>query len=888
MMNNFTHINKFPYNHHQTNHYRSNERSNHSPNIYNNINNNINNIKSKKISKNNNIRYINQKNNNKQIYLEGDLNNFMDTNNNIQLNNQQKERTIYFNNYIQKIPNERKKNIRGIPKKSPMPIKKGYITKKYLNNSNMSNISKYSNHTHNASYHMADSQLLNNMSQISGHSNYSYKSHFSHGPLLDNERVRPYSFTKNKSSLNKNKRNNEKIIYNNKINNINKNVRRNNNNKNRYNNNNSPYIFSVKNNNYINNIINNNINIIKNLNKTKYRSNFSYNNNINNNSFSNISNMSNITNISFFTQNHQSNNNNIYNQNINIYGNINNELNYIIPIPISRPMTSQNYKSRSYNNTNLRKNKNINYHQEYNSDTDINKKIKMKMMLKNHNKMNNNNYNYYNNGYNKNTYNREHSAFLSSRKNINNNINNNFINNNINNQMINLHIINKGQIINNNYNNINNNLNNNMNNVYIYKYDESHNNIKSKKYGNIKMNLSKRKNNIQKINNMSSMFNNEINSNIYNEMMQLNQKNSKNKNLIRNNSSSGVGITGELNNLINARNNLRNQFINLQKNLNQRKIGLNQSQLSNNSLKKSYIVKKINKIHHFSHVGFNGEKDKENNQDIAFIEKNFANNKTFLYMAVCDGHGIEGHSVSSFIKQTLPKDLSNALINTEILTSDKNKKKKIYNIIGSTFIKVNEKLIGIETINSIFSGTTCVSLIYTPIKLICANIGDSRAVLGRYDKKNKKYISINLSRDHKPTEEDEPKRILKKGGRIKPFIDENGIEIGPPRVWVKDDDVPGLAMTRSFGDRVASIAGTICVPEIKEYYFNEGDKFVVIASDGVWEFISSEECVDIVGKYYENNMVVECCEYLYEESRKRWLEEEDVVDDITMLLIFFD
>jgi serine/threonine protein phosphatase PrpC len=427
-----------------------------------------------------------------------------------------------------------------------------------------------------------------------------------------------------------------------------------------------------------------------------------------------------------------------------------------------------------------------------------------------------------------------------------------------------------------------------MKDVYMYKYDESHNNIKSKRYGNIKMNLSKRKNNIQKINNMSSMFNNEINSNIYNEMMQLNQKNSKNKNLIRNNSSSGVGITGELNNLINARNNLRNQFINLQKNLNQRKIGLNQSQLSNNSLKKSYIVKKINKIHHFSHVGFNGEKDKENNQDIAFIEKNFANNKTFLYMAVCDGHGIEGHSVSSFIKQTLPKDLSNALINTEILTSDKNKKKKIYNIIGSTFIKVNEKLIGIETINSIFSGTTCVSVIYTPIKLICANIGDSRAVLGRYDKKNKKYISINLSRDHKPTEEDEAKRILKKGGRIKPFIDENGIEIGPPRVWVKDDDVPGLAMTRSFGDRVASIAGTICVPEIKEYYFNEGDKFMIIASDGVWEFISSEECVDIVGKYYENNMVLECCEYLYEESRKRWLEEEDVVDDITMLLIFFD
>ena len=99
-------------------------------------------------------------------------------------------------------------------------------------------------------------------------------------------------------------------------------------------------------------------------------------------------------------------------------------------------------------------------------------------------------------------------------------------------------------------------------------------------------------------------------------------------------------------------------------------------------------------------------------------------------------------------------------------------------------------------------------------------------------------------------EEDEAKRILKKGGRIKPFIDENGIEIAPPRVWVKDDDVPGLAMTRSFGDRVASIAGTICVPEIKEYYFNEGDKFVVIASDGVWEYLENKNVCHIVKSFF--------------------------------------
>ena len=993
MMNNIAHMNKVAYEQHQRGRYRSSERSNNSPNIYSNNNNNYinnigtiknvrnqnqNNIRSKKISKNNNIRYINQKNisnnsnqinysqnmammkqfksnNHKQIYLEGELNNFM----NVQPNingfsniNKQKERNVNYNfnnnannynNYMQRISNgERAKNNRGMPKKSPVPVQKGNTMGKYLNNSNISTISRYSNNTYNASYHIGDSQLLSNMSQISGYSNFSHNTQYSHGPLLENNRVRPYS-NNSRTILSKNRKNNGIISY--KRINSNQNIKRSNNNRSSNNNlnnnrqiNNSPYSYNVKHNNYINN----NMNMTYGLNKTKYvskspnpqgqyfsntlnmnmknnkkymnqnqiqkQSNYNLYNNNNNNSFSNMSSTSNVSNnianASFFSKITQ--NNNIYNPNVNIYENIRNEINYIMPN--SRPLTSHSYKNRSNNTIIKKKNNNIknnnkgnmmqnnislypvnpneNNYQNYNSN-DIKQKLKMKQMLNNHNKMNNFNNNYVN-GYNTNTSKRERSANLPSRR-------NNYNNNNIN-PMVNLHIINKGQIINNNYNNINN-MNNNMNNLYIYKYDDSQN--KQRKYGNTKMNFSKRKNipikNNNYINNNIGFSDDEMNMNmnILNEMQ--NRRSNSKKRKIRNNSSTGIGVTGELNNIINARNNLRAQQINIHKqNNNISKVSLNQSQISaqnrmGNNVKRTFITKKIRKIHHFTHVGFNGEKDKEFNQDIAFLEKNFAGNNSFLYMAVCDGHGVEGHEVSGFIKRTLPKDLSNALMNKEILTSDKNNKKKIYNIIGSTFIKVNEKLISNEAINSIFSGTTCVSLIYTPIKLICANIGDSRAVVGRYDKNNKKWISINLSRDHKPTEEDEARRILKKGGRIKPFLDEEtGTEVGPPRVWVRDDEVPGLAMTRSFGDRVAAIAGTICVPEIKEYAFHEGDKFVILASDGVWEFISSEECINIIGKFYENNNIVECCNFLYEESRKRWLREEDVVDDITMLLIFFD
>ena len=305
-----------------------------------------------------------------------------------------------------------------------------------------------------------------------------------------------------------------------------------------------------------------------------------------------------------------------------------------------------------------------------------------------------------------------------------------------------------------------------------------------------------------------------------------------------------------------------------------------------NNHEKKVIKKKIKDILPFTHVGFDGEEPKENNQDIYFIYKNFMNHKDYIYMSVCDGHGVEGHFVSDFIKEILPYDMSEQLKHIDILSESS--KEKAHQIIKSTFIQANEKLVDNEEINSLFSGSTCVSVIYTPERLIVPNIGDSRAVLGRLINKEKnEYKAINLSRDHKPTEKDEAQRIIENDGRIQPFI-EDGEFVGPERVWIKEDEVPGLAMTRSFGDRVAATVGVMSEPEIKEFNFEEGDKFMIIASDGIWEFISSQECVDIIKDFYDKNDLKGCCEYLYQESSKRWLKEEEVIDDTTLILVFFE
>ena len=475
--------------------------------------------------------------------------------------------------------------------------------------------------------------------------------------------------------------------------------------------------------------------------------------------------------------------------------------------------------------------------------------------------------------------------------------------------------IHKEYFWNNNYNNNNLKIKNNINVVNINLRPISHNNIIN--------------NNKNKIN----LYDEEINMNI----LKQNNKKEKNKenNFINNTNDKLGGITKKKErprspknnpNKNNLRNNIKNNHIvisdnNIEKikdeeNKNKeitstkedksKKIIRSHSQTpldplkqkedippkkpqekineenTNKTLKKK-IYKKIRDIYEYTHVGFDGEEPKENNQDNFFVYKNFAEHKDYIYLSVCDGHGVEGHFVSDFIKDVLPYYMSENLKNTNILTE----KELTHQIIVETFLLVNNMLVANENINSLFSGSTCVSVIYTPEKLIVPNIGDSRAVLGRYDKINNAYKAIELSRDHKPTEKDESKRIYDNDGRIQPFTEE-GEFVGPQRVWLKDEEVPGLAMTRSFGDRVASMVGVISEPEIKEFDFDENDKFMIIASDGIWEFISSQECVNIIKDFYEKNDMKGCADFLYEESSKRWLKEEEVIDDTTLILVFFD
>lgn len=145
-----------------------------------------------------------------------------------------------------------------------------------------------------------------------------------------------------------------------------------------------------------------------------------------------------------------------------------------------------------------------------------------------------------------------------------------------------------------------------------------------------------------------------------------------------------------------------------------------------------------------------------------------------------------------------------------------------------------------------------------------------------------------MSVDHKPNNPGEEKRIKKKGGRVEPYWDEQGKPLGPHRVWLKNENIPGLAMSRSLGDLVAASVGVSPEPEVLDFNLERDDKFIVIASDGVWEFLSNDRVMNLVKPYYLKNLPEKACNRLVKESVIHWKKEDEVIDDITCVCLFLN
>ena len=293
-----------------------------------------------------------------------------------------------------------------------------------------------------------------------------------------------------------------------------------------------------------------------------------------------------------------------------------------------------------------------------------------------------------------------------------------------------------------------------------------------------------------------------------------------------------------------------------------------------------------------SKAGRNQNGNTKINQDTALVHLSVGDIKGFNLFGVLDGHGSQGHYVSQFCREYFIRVMTkyaesckqSKLTTPEAIYNELKRTKFAY--IIDAFNKADTHMEQ-QKFDYKFSGTTCNIVFQFNKHLVCASVGDSRGIL-IYDKGDKNNTGIfPLSTDHKPDLPGEIERIKLHGGVVEQIIDNEGNKVGPQRVWKAGLNYPGLAMSRSLGDFEAKEAGVISSPQITEYTINHSSKYMIICSDGVWEFIQNEQVRELGNAFLIKNDIAGFCTELVKFAMHSWEQFDIIRDDITVVCIYF-
>eukprot|EP01060_Flectonema_neradi_P014699 TRINITY_DN2132_c3_g1_i1.p1 TRINITY_DN2132_c3_g1~~TRINITY_DN2132_c3_g1_i1.p1 ORF type:complete len:437 (+),score=66.85 TRINITY_DN2132_c3_g1_i1:127-1437(+) len=222
---------------------------------------------------------------------------------------------------------------------------------------------------------------------------------------------------------------------------------------------------------------------------------------------------------------------------------------------------------------------------------------------------------------------------------------------------------------------------------------------------------------------------------------------------------------------------------------------------------------------------------------------------------VCDGHS--GKHVADLAAVFLPQVLQEG--DSHKLLADP------AGALRECFIAVDRAIY--RKVRGRDGGATCTAALIAGSTLWIANLGDSRAVASEAG------TAIQLSRDHKPFDTAEAHRVERCGG------------------FIAYGRVGGcLAITRAFGDFELKGGDRVLkevnipvsnTPEISKFTMTSNTEFVIVACDGVWDVMSSQEAVSIVRRDLSKGVNVAA------SSLVRASIEKGSCDNVTALVASF-
>ena len=315
---------------------------------------------------------------------------------------------------------------------------------------------------------------------------------------------------------------------------------------------------------------------------------------------------------------------------------------------------------------------------------------------------------------------------------------------------------------------------------------------------------------------------------------------------------------------------------------------------------------------------------KPNQDSFKISATEFAGVKHHAFLTVFDGHGPDGHTCAWYARDSLHKQLETFYRQSHCKVTkssfhgvlpDANPKNwpdimPLTNYMDAAImahVTTNEKMRKDKYINDVLSGTTAISVGFHQDYILVCNLGDSRAILGHQMTDEStgelKLKATNLSIDQTPFREDERDRVKAAGALVRSLdqldglepvhenwkndttgetIDEDG---DPPRLWHSGGEYPGCAFTRSIGDSLAEQIGVCAEPELHHRKLDTNDKMIVLISDGVYEFLSSQKIIEMCAMHTDP---LEACKSVVRTAYDEWLKRETRTDDITMICIYID
>ncbi|XP_054722891.1 integrin-linked kinase-associated serine/threonine phosphatase 2C-like [Uloborus diversus] len=234
------------------------------------------------------------------------------------------------------------------------------------------------------------------------------------------------------------------------------------------------------------------------------------------------------------------------------------------------------------------------------------------------------------------------------------------------------------------------------------------------------------------------------------------------------------------------------------------------------------------------------------------------------YFAVFDGHG--GARASDFAAENLHRHLAQRFPHGPLSRIEK----EMGRALVEAFRRTDEEFLVLASRGRPRwkDGTTALVLLAVEDALFVANLGDSKAVLCRWDEESKRHLPLPLSVDHTPTDYRERMRIQKAGG------------------YVREGRVMGaIEVSRSLGDAPFKGVGVSSVPDVRLLRPSARDPFLLMACDGLWKVLGSQEALQLVLPDTKEDAPEEIC---WESACGRLASEavrKCSGDNVTVLLV---